>query len=53
MPTLNMYVCHLKTYQSYPSILLHPPLHAINLPHPPTNTVLGYNYLLLYSSMHM
>ena len=39
---LNIYVCHLKTYLSHPSILLHHPPHAVNLPYLPTITVLSF-----------
>ena len=35
MPTLNTYACHLNTYLSYPSVLLHQPTHAATSSHPP------------------
>ena len=37
MLTLNACACHLETYLSYPSILLHHPMHAVNFPQLPTN----------------
>ena len=47
MPTLNTYVCHLKTYLSHPSILLHHPPHPVNLPYLPTITVLSFQSMVI------